>query len=179
MSSRELIEGFKNNATHILSTIYSSQYIKLERYVLANNGNSEQAKDIFQEAFVALWRNIREDRFVPGSESEVNGYLYRIAKNKWLDYLRSVGYKKKTALENQHDVAEEAEGDKEQKYRLVEQGLRKLGEKCRDILSRFYFRKQSMADIADAFGWTEASARNNKYRCIQQLRENLNRLNDE
>jgi len=179
MSSWELIEGFKNNETHTLNRIYSNEYVKLERFVLSNNGNRDQAKDVFQEAFVVLWRNIREDVFVPESTSEVNGYLYRIAKNKWLDYLRSAGYKKNTALENQHDVAEETEGDREQKFRMVEQGLKKLGEKCRDILIRFYFRKQSMADIAHAFGWTEASARNNKYRCIQQLRDNLNSINDE
>ncbi|MFC0875283.1 RNA polymerase sigma factor [Saccharicrinis sp. FJH2] len=179
MSSRELIEGFKNNETHTLNRIYRSQYVKLERFVLSNNGNRDQAKDVFQEAFVVLWRNIREDTFVPQNISEINGYLYRIAKNKWLDYLRSAEYKKRTILENQHDVTEETAADNEHKFRMVEQGLKKLGEKCRDILSRFYFRKQSMADIADAFGWTEASARNNKYRCIQQLRENLNGIEDE
>ena len=161
-----------------MGLLYQSQFPKLRRFVLTNNGNEDQAKDVFQEAFVIAWENIKKGVFIPGNNSDVNAYLFRVAKNKWVDYVRSAGYKKNVSLEIQHDKQEE-EGeaeDKESALQRIEKGLKTLGDKCRDLLKRFYYRKESMATIADNFGWTEQTARNNKYRCIQQLRDELYRM---
>lgn len=177
MVSANIKQEFINNDNAVLSELYKSQFPKFEHFVLANSGNGEQARDIFQEAFIVLWIKIRSEAFVPRNRSEVNGYLYRVAKNKWLDVLRSNRFKKKITLEEQHDVMVEQQDDRERKFNMVEKGIERLGDKCRDILNRFYFKKESMADIAEAFGWTEASARNNKYRCIQQLRGKMDDLN--
>jgi DNA-directed RNA polymerase specialized sigma24 family protein len=59
----EILEGIKNNDPDILQGVYQDQYPKVEKYVISNNGTSQEAKDIFQEAFVALWKNIKNDRF--------------------------------------------------------------------------------------------------------------------
>ena len=177
MSSQKIIEGFRTNDSRLLGLIYQSQFPKLKRYVIANNGDEDQAKDVFQEAFVIAWENIKKGIFIPKSNSEVNGYLYRVAKNKWLDYVRSAVYKKSETLQIQHDKMETVREDKEKELQLIENGLNSLGDRCRDILKRFYYRKESMANIADAFGWTEQTARNNKYRCIQKLRNEMDRLN--
>jgi len=176
MSSQKIIERFQTNDSELLTTLYKSEFPKLKRFVMANNGNEDQAKDIFQEAFVVTWENIKKGIFLPRNGSEVNGYLYQVAKNKWIDFVRSVGFKKCVVLENHHDKMEETGEDKEGTFLLVEKGLKTLGDKCRDILRSFYFQKKNMAEIADAFGWTEQTARNNKYRCIQQLRSEINRL---
>ena len=48
---------------------------------------------------------------------------------------------------------------------------------CKEVLQRFYFLKQSMADIAAAFSWTDATAKNNKYRCLQKLRSMVQSIN--
>lgn len=53
-----------------------------------------QAKDIYQEAFLAVWQNIKKGAFQPRNESALQGYLFQIAKNKWTDELRSARYKK-------------------------------------------------------------------------------------
>lgn len=176
MSSQKIVENFQNNDTRLLGALYKSQFPKLKRFVLANKGSEEQAKDVFQEAFIITWENVRKGVFVPNSNSEINGYLHRVAKNKWIDFVRSAGFKKTTVLENYHDKMEEAEENSEYKFLLIEKGLKTLKEKCRDILKRFYFQKQSMAEIAEDNGWTEQTARNNKYRCIQQLRSEMKRL---
>src|SRR5690606_15364124 len=162
----------------LLISIYKSQFPKVKRFVVNNNGNEEQAKDVFQEAFIITWENIRKKSFVPGSRSEMNSYLYRVAKNKWIDHLRSSGYKKTTVLKSYHDKMDEPIHTihKEEMYSLIDKGLKTLGEKCRDILKRFYFQKESMAQIAESHGWTEQTAKNNKYRCIKQLRIEMRRL---
>ncbi len=178
MSSKEIIEGFLNNDSKVLGFLYQNQYPKLKHFVITNNGSNDQAKDVFQDAFIIVWTNIKKGVFTPQNGSELNGYLYRIAKNKWIDYLRSSGYKKSVLLENYHDKTDDRAEDREPAFRLIENGLKTLGEKCRDLLKRFYYKKESMAEIADSFGWTEQTARNNKYRCIQQLRSEMSKLNN-
>ncbi len=169
----EILEGIKNNDADIIQGIYQDQYPKVEKFVLSNNGNSQEAKDIFQEAFVAVWKNIKNERFEPENGTALNGYLYQIAKNKWLDYLRSPKYKMTMPLENFHEKEEIGNDDKEIQLKKIEDSFKYLGESCKELLTRFYYKKESMSMIAKAFDWTAATARNNKYRCIQRLKEML------
>jgi len=168
------IEGIKRNDEKVLQDLYVSNYPKIERYVLDNNGTPDDARDIYQEAFLAVWRNVHLNKFQPQNETAVAGYLFQIARNKWLDQLRSVKTKKTTKLpENlSHSLAEDPviPEDEVDYLRLVREKYDELGEPCREVLMRFYFKKESMREIAERFDWTEASAKNNKYRCLQKLR---------
>ena len=94
IKSNQFIEAIKVNDIVALKHLYKINYPKVEVLVLKNNGTKEHAKDIFQDAFLALWKNVKQDKFVPQNESSINGYLYTIAKHKWMDYLRSKDYKK-------------------------------------------------------------------------------------
>lgn len=78
--------------------MYQTNYPKIEALVLKNSGSKEEAKDVFQEAFVVVWQNIKLDRFTPKNESSVDSYLYTIAKNKWMDVLRSKDFKSTTVM---------------------------------------------------------------------------------
>jgi len=168
------LAAIKQNDEAALKAFYQQNYGKVETYVLNNNGTVDEAKDVYQEAFIAVWRNIQLDRFTPGNESLLSGYLYRVAKNKWLDHLRSGHYKKVVPLkESENGEEEEAMvAENELAYlQAVRSNLAKLGDNCRELLQRFYYRKESLRFIAAAFDWTEATAKNNKYRCLQKLRD--------
>ena len=48
-----------------------------------------------------------------------------------------------------------------------------LGEKCRQLLILFYFKKKTFREIASALSFSdEKTAKNQKYRCIQKAKEN-------
>lgn len=140
---------------------------------MKNNGNAEDARDIYQEAFLATWRNVQLERFVPARETDYSAYLFRIAKNKWIDHLRA--HKNRRMVELVEDSTEEAEpGELTEVHNYldqVKQQFERLGERCRDLLSKFYFQQLPLRRIAAHFSWTEASAKNNKYRCLKQLRD--------
>lgn len=174
-SQEELQEGVIKNDPNVLKWLYASQFPKLEKYIINNSGNSEQAKDIFQEAFITVWKKVRKGDFHPTNGTGLTGYLYQVGKNKWIDQLRSVKVKKTVDLGPQYDRAIEDEEDVLCDYQIqVEAAFKVLGDNCREIISRFYYKKQSMEEIAKAFQWTEATTRNNKYRCLQRLRKKLN-----
>jgi len=169
-----LLAAIRRNDELSLNTFYRKNYAKVERYILNNNGNSDESKDIYQEAFIAVWRNIQLNRFQPHDETSLDGYLYRVAKNKWIDQLRASKRVQVVPLtEDVNDVAADtAAVNEEQDYFLdrIKENLKLLGDNCRDVLERFYYKKESMRSISEAMKWTEATARNNKYRCIQRLR---------
>lgn len=167
--------AIRANDDAALRRFYENNYCKVEKYILQNNGSVAHAKDIYQEAFVAVWRNIQMDKFYPENENALSGYLYRIAKNKWLDYIRSSHFKKTVTLMESADEREDDElpEDDQEYIAEVKKHFEKLGENCKEVLKRFYYKKESLKSIAAKFDWTEASARNNKYRCLQKLRELL------
>lgn len=170
----ELVKAISANDEAALQWLYQQNYPKVLQFVLNNSGTAPQAQDIYQEAFIALWRNIRLNRFTPENETAVAGYLFRVAKNKWIDHLRSAQVKyEKPADEHLPEPVDELTEDKQHYIAEVLKELAGLGDNCREILERFYYLKQSLREIAAAMEWTEATARNNKYRCLQRLRDKL------
>ena len=169
----EQLYAVKANSSDVLELLYQDNYPKIRTYVLSNKGTEEQAKDILQEAFIAMWRNVQLDRFEPDSDTALNGYLYRIAKNKWLDHLRSAHHTKVVSINAElPEQVEDGVSHEENEYiTAVRKHYRTLGAACKDVLERFYFNNESLKLIAAAMSWTEATARNNKYRCIQRLKE--------
>ena len=175
LTSLDIIVAIKANNGDVFKSLYEENYFKVEKYVLTNSGTIEEAKDIYQETFITLWRNIQMEKFYPESEHSLNAYLYRIAKNKSLDHLRSCHYRKTVPLMEAADKREEDELPEEdvQFIKEVKKHFQQLGENCQELLIRFYYKKESMRTISKHFDWTEASTRNNKYRCLQKLRELL------
>lgn len=78
LSGEEIVSLIKINDEPTLQRIYKSNFEKVKRFVLKNNGNSAAAKDVYQEAFVAMWKNIKRDKCCSKDASSVNGYLYQI-----------------------------------------------------------------------------------------------------
>jgi RNA polymerase sigma factor (sigma-70 family) len=166
----------KTNDEAALKKIYQQNYRQTEQFILNNNGSKDEAKDTYQEAFIAVWRNVQLDKFLPENEQEMAAYLYRVAKNKWIDHLRSAHYKKVIPITQRHQTCVEADRLEEHDERYISEVAKhfsQLGDNCREVLTRFYYARESMKKIADYFKWTEATARNNKYRCLQHLRQLL------
>lgn len=173
LSSHTFAEQLLSADELVLKTIYARNYRVAEQYVIQNSGTTEDARDVYQEAFMAVWRNIHLNKFTPADENEFGAYLFRVTKNKWIDQLRSSKNKRIVELANDEpgEWIDEDVTETDMYIDAVKKQFGKLGERCRNLLELFYFKKQSLAKIAEQFSWTEASAKNNKYRCLKQLRE--------
>ncbi len=175
----QVISAIKANDSDTLNSIYNTNYPKIEALILKNNGTIEHAKDIYQEAFLAVWQNIKQNKFIPNNESSINGYLYTIAKNKWMDVLRSQGFKKTIVVSQLHhfEIKDEENNGinddilKDKRLEDVMLAFKNLGNACKSLLRKFYFEKKSMNLIAEELALDSASTRNKKYRCMQKLRQ--------
>lgn len=157
----------------ILKALYDEHFRSVEIYVTKNSGQLDDARDLYQEVFLAVWRNIQLGKFLPADKAEFGAYLFQVAKFKWIDQLRARKVRPITGIEAPDMPAEEwvpPDPNDAKRISEVREKFALLGENCRQLLQRFYFLKQRLQEISRHFKWTEATAKNNKYRCLQQLR---------
>ena len=114
---------------------------KVEKHICINSGSKEEALDIFQEALVLLYRKVTGKELKPGTSPE--GFLVNTCKFLWNNELR----KKKVRQGNSSDGLDRLEDSdniqekiqQEEQFKVIEKILHQIGEKCKDILTLFYF----------------------------------------
>ncbi len=175
-SERELIIRIRMDDPDAVTQVYRSAFYSIVHFILQNNGSEQEAKDIYQEAFLVFYEKIKED---PGFEltCKIKTYLYSVSRRLWLKRLHEKNrlqgdiqdYEEYVAL----DQAELEDWDeREKRIRLMQEALKKLGERCRQIILSFYVQKKSMQDIAREMAYTNpANAKNQKYKCLQRLKK--------
>ena len=169
--SDKVTRRFLENDRATLKEIYAKNYPSVEAYIYQNSGNSDDAKDIFQEAITAAWLNTKQGKFEPKDESSLGGYIYRIAKFKWLDRVKSKSYKSTMRLADDYDPAEEVESDNsDERIDQLREMYRKLGDKCQNLLNKFYYAKMSLEEIGAELGFDAATVKTQKYRCMKKLK---------
>ena len=169
-----LLEGLAKNDRKAVETIYGRHFGMVQSLIINNNGSSEDARDIFQEAMIVLYERARSAEFE--LSCQLKTYLYSVCRRLWLKRLHHAG-KFSAQLDNLEDtvpVEEELE-DHERKnddYLLMEQAMSKIGEPCKSLLDAYYRDKKNMQDIATEFGYTNAdNAKTQKYKCLVRLKK--------
>lgn len=175
----EIIENLVQNRDVDMSLkfLYRSHYEVLGRYVVNNNGNWDDAQDIFQEVLVAFINLIKAGKF--RGEASIKTFLYSLNKNIWLNELKKRGRSQvremkyeKAADKTEHGINTALEA------REANAGLMKvmdeLGETCKKILLLYYYENQTMKEILTSLNYeNEQVVRNKKYKCLKKLEELL------
>jgi RNA polymerase sigma factor (sigma-70 family) len=168
-----LIKGSKAEREKALGVIYKSNKEKVCSYILGNSGSQDEAKDIFQEAVIAFYENVRDGKFK--EESAIGTYLYSIAKFKWLNQL-----KKNQVRTHHHEKAIREEFTESPLATILEDEQKKgvldvlgqLGVICQQLLIETIYHNTSMKELAESGGYSsEQVVRNKKYKCLQKLKE--------
>jgi RNA polymerase sigma factor (sigma-70 family) len=156
----------------ILQIIYRQYYQTIVHLVMNNNGSLQEAKDIYQETLIIFYEKVMSENFE--LNCKLKTYLYSISRNLWLKQLQ---HKKRftnsiSDSEEYLEIPWEAAGKKEDQYKAMHIALESLGEPCRSILKDFYMHSQSMEEITEKFGYTNAdNAKNQKYKCLKRLKK--------
>lgn len=169
-----LLKGLARNDKKSTEEIYKQHYNLIQALVVNNNGTADDARDIFQEAMVVLFEKARSGTFE--LNCQIKTYLYSVAKRLWLKKLQQ----QSRFTEEWNDsgnlvkVEEDLEvhEQKDQEYDLMHHSIQHLGEPCKSLLEAFYFKKKSMQEIAETFGYTNAeNAKTQKYKCLMRLKK--------
>ncbi|MBL0128730.1 MAG: sigma-70 family RNA polymerase sigma factor [Flavobacteriales bacterium] len=172
VSEPSWLVGLRRNDPATIRSLYTHHFPTVRQYVLQNSGTTNDAQDIFQEAITVLWMNVKEGRFNTGADSDPGGFLFRVAKNKWLDTVRSAAHKHMKVVHDDRISAVGYDVDDDTEDRIVRlRGVYdKLDDKCKQVLDQYYFERKDLATIAESMGVEEESIRTIKYRCMMKLR---------
>lgn len=159
----------------VLKRIYKDNYPTIRKLVISNSGDEEDAKDLYQEAFLAFYQKVKEDEFE--LKSSIRTYLYAVSRNLWLKRLKlfssreQINIKDEDQYFEEESVIEENDG-RDREISLVQQSLERMGEPCKTILKDFFYHKKSMEEIAQKMNYTNAAnAKNQKYKCFNRLKK--------
>lgn len=171
------LDGLLSKNPKVVKAIYSEFAPRIQRMVASHGGTKEDARDVFQEALVVIWRKARVDGFE--LTSSFYSYLYGICFYTWQREKKkkdnnTVTLAPGTELKDNQDIEKELEISERRK--LFKQHLDKMDDSCQRVL-RIFFAGVKMQDIADKVGVdNEHAARNRKYRCQKKLENSI--LND-
>ena len=174
-SDQELYQGLLSNQRDSFAQLYQQVYPQAKALLKRMGANEEDVKDIFQEGMVALWRNAKQGKFQVQTDTKISTYLLQICKNQFLEKQRKASKREKSMTSLHAEPVEEGNFldhwfQKEEMEKLSRH-IRLLGQRCQNLLKRFYFERASLKKIALAMNLTEASAKNEKYRCMQRLKK--------
>jgi RNA polymerase sigma factor (sigma-70 family) len=173
-TEQSLLKGLAKNDAKAVETIYKENFNMVQTFVINNNGSSDDARDIFQEAMIVLYENTKNESFV--LTCKITTYVYSICRRLWLKRLQQLSRfsSKVESLEEIVPVEEDLEVHEKRNadFLIMERALGNLGEPCKSLLEAYYLQKKGMTEIAESFGYTNAdNAKNQKYKCLMRLKK--------
>lgn len=170
----EVILGILNDSKDTLNLLYKSYFPMVLQLVLNNNGNEDDAKDVFQESVIVLYNKVKLGNFE--LNSKLKTFLYSVCRRLWLKRLNA----QSRTVRNIEDYSDfipieddlERHEEKDKQFVLMEHALTQLGEPCKSIIEDYYLQNRSMQEISEKFGYTNAdNAKTQKYKCLQRLKK--------
>jgi len=173
-TDNEVILGILNNSESALKKLYLAYFPMVLQLIINNNGDEDDAKDIYQEAIIILYNKIKDGDFE--LSSKLKTYIYSICRRLWLKRLSQMNRYGgdirdfEEFLPNEDET--ESHSDRDMQFSKMGSALQLLGEPCKTIIEDFYIHNKSMQDICESFGYTNAdNAKTQKYKCLQRLKK--------
>lgn len=150
---------------------------------------SADCEDIFQEAIITLYNNIKNGK-LENLTSSISTYFMGICRNKAYEFMRGKGKiittpyeittgSQKSFLDEQVEkillLESESESLQKKKEALVRDIVRDLPSPCDELLWGYYRDGFSMKILADRFNYaSENAVKVTKHRCCEKFRNRYN-----
>lgn len=165
------LQGIQKKDAKILKEIYDKFFDKVVGFVLKNNGDKADAKDVFNKAILQLM--VRKNLESVQSNSNFEAYLFVACRNLWLRELNKVKNKRVTneqVNELYYKEKDMAQSTLEQeRWELFNEMFQNLSDNCREIL-QMLFNKVSGKEIQTKLGYSsDTTVRQRVFKCKKKL----------
>lgn len=179
-SDNNIVSGLQANDRKTVEYLYQVWYPMTVSSLSKLGASADVIEDVFQESIIALWKNVQDGSYQVRANTKLSTYFIEICRRKWFEILRK--QKKKLPepfKEEPQSLNVLEEWMKAEELEAFRNKFKQLGKQCQDLLKQFYFEKKSMQEIAALRSLTPASAKNQKYRCMQRLKAIFKVKNEE
>ncbi len=178
LSEKEIIERVLDGDTNAFEELVLRYESTVYNLALRMVSNREDAADMTQEAFIKAYSSLPSFR----GDSKFSSWLYRIASNVCLDFLRSKSRRPQSSLTAESDddgdvqleIPDPAAGPEEQlmkklSMQSLSEGLKLLPDNQRQILTMRELGGMSYADIGAALSLEEGTVKSRIFRARKKL----------
>ncbi len=191
LTDAEVIDGIQSNNAVIEKEFYlscKSYFIDRRMGVLDFKGGAQEEMDLFQDSFLKLWQEIQtrrihiRDNYAWRTDKSGNNrkmsaslktYLMAIAKYKNYELIRE----EDIYVQEQTNISDRADDEPEEFTRewIVEQCVNGLPQRCKEILTLFYYDGKSLDEILALRRENQSKdgLKTGKSKCMKTLKEKI------
>lgn len=152
---------------NLFTAMYTPLYYFAQRLVR----DGETARDIVNDAFEYLWKNIAS-----ADETTVRTLLYTIVRSRSIDHLRRQSsreqYAAHTAVAAQRYV-EMAQTEPDERLSSIHTAMERLTPYCRNILQECYVNGKKYKEVVDELNVSVAAVHKNIVKALRTIRETV------
>jgi RNA polymerase sigma-70 factor (ECF subfamily) len=159
---RQLLQKRRYSAAfEQLLELYGKKVFRMAFMMMHDAGRAEE---VTQDIFLKLWQALPayDGRAAPST------WLYSIARNTCLSVLRAESYRKASALSQATEPVVASTGSLKIE---LEQGLSRLPEMQREVITLFYLEERSIGDVAQILDIPEGTVKSHLHRARRTLGE--------
>ncbi len=178
MTDREIMEmygcGRREEAFNGIVDAYKERlYWHVRRFLCSH----EDTDDLLQDIFMKIWAALPTFR----GASSLYTWIYRIATNEVLNFLRKQKFKSFISMEPDEAIIgkkidEDPYFNGNEVQRELHKAIRRLPEKQRIVFSLRYFDEMKYSDIAEITGTSEGALKASYHHAYTKIKEDLQKL---
>ena len=170
---QNLVNRAQNGDEEAFSQIYEEYFNKIYRYVVVRMGDEMEAEDLTQQVFLKALQSIGSFKW---RGTPFSSWLYRIAHNQVVDYLRKK--KRRTTVpldEIQVAVDRDPQDEVEKGFDLqrLASAMHHLTESQRSVISLRFTSELSTAEVAQVLGKSQGAIKALQHSAVVALRRLL------
>jgi RNA polymerase sigma factor (sigma-70 family) len=161
------IERLRQRDEAAFRLLYQAYYPMVERLVTRNSGTTDDARDLFQDTLLVLVSQMEREGW--SLTASLKTYLYAIAQRQWLARLREQARSDRANARLLADLtlADGIDDEALTREERVTGWLNRITEHCQRLLRMLFLGQKNLASN----GYKNANtARNQQYKCLQQVR---------
>lgn len=168
---KEIQNGNQDSFKRLFYLYYDSLVIYADQYLFDRAGS----EDIVQEVFIYFWENASTLNI----KTSVKGYLYKMVKNRVLNYLKTlkittdIEILEFTSPQKQSFDNDDFQEEKGRKYTKVLMLIESMPEKMKEICNLKYIQSYSYSEISDELDISINTVKTQLRRAKSRLRKQL------
>ncbi len=170
----KIIRGILEHNSRIIQHVYRECFPMVERMVINSGGDQEQAKDVFQDGWIIVYRKIVKGELE--LTCKFSTFLYAICKRLWMQEKRKRITRMKLTP-SEPEIFEEpepfAEDDQSILKTIFNKHFKQLSKDCQTILI-LHFNNAPIEEIQKVMNYQNPHyVMDRKYRCKRSLEQRI------
>jgi len=178
LSDNELLEMLRQPRTQregfaaLVKQYGEPLYWKVRRIVL----DHEDANDVMQNVFIKVWNNLQNFQ----GKSTLSTWLYRIAINEALDFVRKKNNMEQVSTDEEPSVASRLLGDEyfdgDEAQAKLQEAVARLPEVQRTVFNLKYFEEMKYSEMSKILDTSEGALKASYHLAVKKITEYLHLL---